>query len=149
LIDRVGETPPLPPNWTGQHDRAICILDARNYTHTGIVAKIRRAFPNIRGTLTPAMIDKRLRQLDQNVYVDYWALGLSRSERQRTVGALSPPGPSSSDASRVDSSSSSTAFTADAHRDGHLRYNSGETRAGFPPLHPSASRPQDSPNNHL
>lgn len=76
LVDRVEETPPLPGGWTEQHDRAICVLDARNYPLHAIVMKVRRTFPGLRGLLTPGMVDKRLRQLDQNVEIDYWRVGL-------------------------------------------------------------------------
>ena len=57
-----------------QHDKAICLLDARNYSHATVVAKLRRVFPELQGTLTPLMIDKRLRILDQNVELDYWRI---------------------------------------------------------------------------
>lgn len=72
--DRFLDLPPLPDTWTTQHDRAICLLDSRNYSHAAIVAKLRRVFPELRGTLTPLMIDKRLRILDQNVELDYWRI---------------------------------------------------------------------------
>lgn len=84
LTDRLPDTPALPSHWGPQHDRAICILDARNYNHAAIVLKVRRAFPELHGMLTPAMVDKRLRQLDQNVYIDYWAVGLAKSDKQQT-----------------------------------------------------------------
>lgn len=35
---------------------------------------MRRVYPELRGTLTPLMIDKRLRILDQNVELDYWRI---------------------------------------------------------------------------
>jgi hypothetical protein len=72
--DRFLDLPQLPDSWTTQHDRAICLLDSRNYSHSAIVAKLRRVFPELRGTLTPLMIDKRLRILDQNVELDYWRI---------------------------------------------------------------------------
>lgn len=83
LIDRVPGTPPLPRNWGRRQDRAICILDASNYSLSGIVAKIRHVFPDLDGTLTPAMVDKRLRQLDQIIEIDYWAVGLAKNEKQQ------------------------------------------------------------------
>ncbi|KAM0713623.1 hypothetical protein Q7P37_010585 [Cladosporium fusiforme] len=43
--DRFLDLPPLPETWTTQHDRAICVLDSRNYSPTAIVAKLRRVFP--------------------------------------------------------------------------------------------------------
>ena len=76
--DRFQETPSLPPSWSSVHDRAICVLDARNYSLPAIVIKVRRTFPELAGlTLTPAMVDKRLRILDQRVELDYWTIGLS------------------------------------------------------------------------
>lgn len=36
----------------------------------------------MRGILTPAMIDKRLRQLDQDVSIVYWRDALSRSDER-------------------------------------------------------------------
>lgn len=86
-VDRVEETPPLPPTWTTQHDRAICVLDARNYPLESIVIKLRRTFPALTGTvLTGAMVDKRLRQLDQDVEIDYWRIGLLVPIQQQTTG---------------------------------------------------------------
>lgn len=41
------------------------------------MVKLRRCFPELRGVLTPLMIDKRLRILDQNVDLDYWRTGLN------------------------------------------------------------------------
>ena len=75
--DGVEDTPPLPRGWSEQHDRAICMLDARMYSLPAIVSKIRRAYPGLRGVLTPAMVDRRLRVLDQDVEIDYWRAGLS------------------------------------------------------------------------
>lgn len=108
--DRVSETSPLPHNWTAQHDRAICILDARNYSLTGIVAKVRRTFPNLRGTLTPAMIDKRLRQLDQDVSIDYWAVGLAKaSHGKKAEETFNSPARLGLASSRLDGSATSMA----------------------------------------
>ena len=82
------ETPPLPLAWTKQHDKAICILDVKNYSLPAIVTKMRRTFPALQqGTLTPAMIDKRLRQLDQNLEIDYYRAGLRKDDR----AMLAPP----------------------------------------------------------
>ena len=67
-------------------DRAICILDASEYTLPNIISKVRRVFPELNGTLTPAMIDKRLRQLDQIPELDYWAIGLAKNEKQQRRG---------------------------------------------------------------
>ncbi|KAK4550566.1 hypothetical protein LTR36_000145 [Oleoguttula mirabilis] len=87
LVDRVEETPPLPGGWAQQHDRAICVLDARNYSLATIVAKIRRTFTELNGILTAGMIDKRLRQLDQDVEIDYWRVGLQGTKNAVTASA--------------------------------------------------------------
>ena len=78
--DRFLDLPPLPDAWNVQHDKAICLLDSRNYSHATIVAKLRRVFPELHGTLTPLMIDKRLRILDQNVELDYWSIPNYRAQ---------------------------------------------------------------------
>lgn len=74
--DRFLDLPALPSGWQLYHDRAICILDSRDYDHDDIVVKMRRCFPELKGVLTPLMIDKRLRILDQNIEVDYWRSGV-------------------------------------------------------------------------
>ncbi|KAI7621394.1 hypothetical protein KC343_g8038 [Hortaea werneckii] len=78
FVDGVEETPPLPTGWTQHHDRAICVLDAKGYSLPTIVNHLRKSFPrDLRGSvLTPAMVDKRLRVLDQDVEIDYWRVGL-------------------------------------------------------------------------
>ncbi|KAI7335990.1 hypothetical protein KC354_g17797, partial [Hortaea werneckii] len=78
LVDGLEETPPLPNSWTQHHDRAICVLDAKGYPLHTIVSHLRKSFPReLRGSiLTPAMVDKRLRVLDQDVEIDYWRVGL-------------------------------------------------------------------------
>jgi len=81
--DRFLDLPPLPAAWETHHDRAICLLDSRNYSHSAIVVKLRRCFPELRGVLTPLMIDKRLRILDQNVDLDYWRTGLNAKTTPR------------------------------------------------------------------
>lgn len=74
---RFPATPPLPPKWTVVHDRAICVLDACDYSLTSMIKKMRSAFPELAGSvLTPVMVDKRLRTLDQNVDVDFFRIGL-------------------------------------------------------------------------
>ncbi|KAK3064530.1 hypothetical protein LTR53_018462, partial [Teratosphaeriaceae sp. CCFEE 6253] len=90
--DRIEDTPPLPLGWTPQHDLAICVLDTRNYTLPGIATKVRRTFPSLRGVLSAAMIDKRLRQLDQDVEIDYWRIGLRGGRAD--VGGGGGAGPS-------------------------------------------------------
>jgi hypothetical protein len=85
--------PSLPSNWTKQHDKAICILDVKNYTHSAMVAKLRRTFPSLDGTLTPIMIDKRLQQLDQNVELDYYKAGLEKHSQATRAKLPLPPLP--------------------------------------------------------
>lgn len=88
INDRFLDIPRLPDNWSRQHDRAICVLDSRNYSHPAIVAKLRRVFPDLRGTLNPLMIDKRLRILDQRLDIDYWSVGIGLAGE-----AKGPPDP--------------------------------------------------------
>lgn len=85
LKDRIGETPPLPAAWTPQHDKAICVLEFRGYTNEMIVSKIRETFREIQGILTPGMIEKRLRQLDQNVEIRYWQIAIEHLDKEREV----------------------------------------------------------------
>lgn len=85
--------PPLPSNWTQQHDKAICILDVKNYSHPAMIAKLRRTFPSLCGTLTPIMIDKRLQQLDQNVELNYYSAGLQKDSRVVRAKLPLPPLP--------------------------------------------------------
>lgn len=102
------ETSELPIRWNVTHDRAICVLDARNYGLEQSIRKLRRTFPELDGfVLTPNMIDRRLRTLDQDIECDYWKAGLDlpsgrmsieRRTRQDSVvehfaveGAIEPP----------------------------------------------------------
>ncbi|KAK4580313.1 hypothetical protein LTR86_000516 [Recurvomyces mirabilis] len=77
---------PLPTNWLAQHDRAICLLDVRGYPLPTIVLKMRRTFPSLLGVLTVGMVDRRLRQLDQIVEVDYWRVGLLGAKKSGFLG---------------------------------------------------------------
>ena len=63
---------PLPTSWNAQHDRAICALDAQDHSIFNIVAQMYSAFPDLHGQLAAEMVDRRLRQLDQNVDLNYW-----------------------------------------------------------------------------
>lgn len=86
-LDRPQHTPPLPVLWTVAHDRAICVLDARGYTLQQSIRKLRRAFPELIGcVVTPFMIDKRLRVLDQIPEVDYFKVGLNFSSKRSNLG---------------------------------------------------------------
>lgn len=76
LIDRIPDTPPLPTGWNERVDKLICSIDLLGGDHARIVKKVRQFHPRLAGVLTPTMIDRRLRQLDQDINIDYWSLGL-------------------------------------------------------------------------
>ncbi|KAF2154731.1 hypothetical protein K461DRAFT_291650 [Myriangium duriaei CBS 260.36] len=74
---------PLPIRWAVAHDRAICVLDARGYDLVQSIRKLKRAFPELVGCcITPGMVDRRLRTLDQIVDCDYWRIGLEFTSRR-------------------------------------------------------------------
>lgn len=79
-FDRAVDTPELPKGWTNQHDRAICYLDYRGYSLEDSITKVRNYFPELDGKLSTAMIDTRLRQLDQIVEITYWAEAMRHIE---------------------------------------------------------------------
>ncbi|KAG9558806.1 hypothetical protein KCU79_g8681, partial [Aureobasidium melanogenum] len=82
-IYRFPPTPSLPKEWNGTHDHAMCVLDTCNYSLNAIVKKLRSAFPELsRSPLTPTMVDKRLRVLDQNPDIDYFRTGLEHANRE-------------------------------------------------------------------
>ncbi|KAI4750411.1 hypothetical protein E4T52_17020 [Aureobasidium sp. EXF-3400] len=82
-VYRFPPTPPLPKEWNGTHDHAICVLDTCNYSLNAIVKKLRSAFPELsKAPLTPTMVDKRLRVLDQNPDIDYFRTGLEHANRE-------------------------------------------------------------------
>lgn len=86
MDDRPKATPPLPADWTIVHDRAICVLDARGYTLEQSISKLRRAFPELIGSvMTIMMIDKRLRILDQNPEIDYFKVGMKFSSKRSNI----------------------------------------------------------------
>lgn len=61
----------------------MCVLDTCNYSLNAIVKKLRSAFPELaRSPLTPIMVDKRLRVLDQNPDIDYFRTGLEHANRE-------------------------------------------------------------------
>ena len=83
IIYRFPPTPPLPKEWNGTHDHAMCVLDTCNYSLNAIVKKLRSAFPELsKAPLTPTMVDKRLRVLDQNPDIDYFRTGLEHANRE-------------------------------------------------------------------
>ncbi|KAI5266227.1 adenylate kinase cytosolic [Aureobasidium subglaciale] len=80
---RFPPTPPLPGQWNSTHDHAMCVLDTCNYSLNAIIRKLRSAFPELlTSPLTQAMIDKRLRVLDQNPGIDYFRTGLEHADRE-------------------------------------------------------------------
>lgn len=79
-------TPALPASWSAAHDRAICVLDARNYSLQQSVRKVKRTFPELSGhILTEQMLDKRLRILDEDPLVDYWKVGLDFTNGRKAI----------------------------------------------------------------
>lgn len=90
FIDRVTDTPPLPAGWNEYFDRLICKIDALGYDHTRIVQEVRQLYPHVRGVLTPAMVDKRLRQLDQNIEIDYWRAGMQSKDTSEVQARKNP-----------------------------------------------------------
>ena len=69
---------PLPQFWTIECDRFVCRLDAEDVPLSRIVALVKKEFQPLKlVTLTPGMVDKRLRILDQDVSIDYWKDSLS------------------------------------------------------------------------
>jgi len=103
--DKVEDTPKLPEEWRDEHDRAICYLDLRGYDAEEMVTRLRNYFPELRGILTPHMVDKRLRQLDQDPTLTYWAdamrdLELMRSNIGNTEDETAFPTQSSTSSAR-------------------------------------------------
>ena len=76
---------PLPLAWSPSHDRAICILDANDHSLAAIVLLVKRMFPELASaTLTLDTLERRLKTLDQNVELDYWAVALRYSDQARS-----------------------------------------------------------------
>ncbi|KAF2478755.1 hypothetical protein BDY17DRAFT_58658 [Neohortaea acidophila] len=90
--DRPKDTPELPKGWSDQHDRAICYLDVRGYDLKDAITKMRGYFPELKGPLSTAMLDKRLRQLDQNPDVGYWGDAMRDVEDAVAAGSLAAGG---------------------------------------------------------
>lgn len=83
IRDRLPNTPEMPAEWVHLHDRAICILDTREYTHEEMVKKMKSSFPELeRKYLSPAMIDKQLRIMDQKVEIPYWRVGIAALDKE-------------------------------------------------------------------
>lgn len=89
--DRIGDAPPLPGAWNHRHDRALCVLEFRNYSYNAMVSKMRRAYPELEGVLTSTAIEKRLRQLDQDVEVKYWQEAIEMMDREEEARSLGLP----------------------------------------------------------
>lgn len=74
---------PLPQFWTIECDRFVCRLDAEDVPLSRIVALVKKEFQPLKLViLTPGMVDKRLRMLDQDVSIDYWKDGLSEEDNE-------------------------------------------------------------------
>ena len=86
----------MPEEWNELHDRALCILDTRDYTHEGMVKFVKRQFPALaRKCLTPAMVDNQLRIMDQKIDIPYLRVGLASlkddaEEEKKRGRTLSP-----------------------------------------------------------
>lgn len=91
LKDRIGDTPPLPEAWNHRHDKALCVLEFRNYSYNAMVSKMRRAYPELEGVLTSTAIEKRLRQLDQDVEIKYWQEAIEAMDREEEKRSLGLP----------------------------------------------------------
>ncbi|KAK3719634.1 hypothetical protein LTR37_004171 [Vermiconidia calcicola] len=78
----------MPEGWNSELDHIICIYDQKDFTHAEITHKIKKRCPSMAVHLSSAMIDKRLRQLDQIPEIDYWR----RSLRSAAPTAVSENG---------------------------------------------------------
>lgn len=84
LAHKARLTPSLPDVWTSEHDRAICILDALDYAIPRTIRKMYHTYPELTAfIITPAMIDVRLRYLDQIPEIDYFKQALEYAKRRR------------------------------------------------------------------
>ncbi|TKX26147.1 hypothetical protein C1H76_1500 [Elsinoe australis] len=108
------ETQPLPVIWTVAHDRAICVLDARNYTTEQSIRKLRRAFPELMGCfLSPFMVERRLQVLDQNPEIDYFRVGLDfKSAKNKNSPSTIDSRPQARSAERLSSTTSTGSPTS-------------------------------------
>lgn len=70
--DRPEETPRLPEAWAREHDLTICNMDRCGVYLPDIVTNIKQSYPELKGPLSAAMVDKRLRKLDQQPEIDYF-----------------------------------------------------------------------------
>lgn len=83
---RLPPTPPLPNCWNKDHDRAICVMDLKcpQKSLPDHIQQLRKSFPELRAaTITPAMVDRRLQQLDMDIGVNYWSEALKAKDERR------------------------------------------------------------------
>jgi hypothetical protein len=81
LYSKILPSLPLPEEWNDSHDRLICQLDAQDTALQTMVDMLKQCCPELASApLTPGMVDKRLRTLDQNVDCPYWAEALAEME---------------------------------------------------------------------
>jgi hypothetical protein len=84
---------PLPQFWTIECDRFVCRLDAEDVPLSRIVALVKKEFQPLKLVmLTPGMVDKRLRMLDQDVSIDYWKDGLREEGNEMMPSNGKSPG---------------------------------------------------------
>lgn len=113
---------------------------ARGHSSEEIIKRLRNLDPNLKGIISPAQIDKRLRQLDQIPEVDYW-------RRPYTSGAASTA-PTTFPATSTKAAAAATKATAnDEVDDGPSRYvrrwsRSNRPDPNAPPPPPSRSLAQ-------
>ncbi|KAF2491542.1 hypothetical protein BU16DRAFT_584787 [Lophium mytilinum] len=69
----------MPKSWNAQHDRYICVADARGDTLGEIAQALRVKFPDIGMPISMGLVDKRLRTLDMR-HEGYWKEGLGTAE---------------------------------------------------------------------
>lgn len=116
LRDRIGETFPLPQGWGTKHDIAICILDVYDYSLKEIVVKVRKAFgKSLMGPMNEKTIDKRLRQLDQDIESTCYKEALKKmkqKEEGRANAAMELATPANFSATAAAASSDSLALSA-------------------------------------
>jgi hypothetical protein len=66
-------------SWNTQHDRFIALLDVQDYHSPAIVNRVKKQYPELRHEcITPGMIDKRLRILDETIDCLFFTEGLER-----------------------------------------------------------------------
>ena len=79
---RPKDTAPLPKKWSKEHDRAICYMDTKGYPIEIYPGKLKEYFPELKELITTAMLEKRLRQLDQDPQISYFSDALAAIAEQ-------------------------------------------------------------------